>query len=535
MKKRFLKTALAGGLVLALGLFLAGCENPAGDSGDSGTPLTGAVTLSGLPRIGETLTADAYGLDGEGELAYTWIRGDTEIAGVSGDTYDLTEDDALEYIKVRVTRQGYTGSVESNAVGKIDADPFTTIEAVSAYLETTYRGTAEALVYVPVEIQLTAENWEALITALEASTKLVNLDLSLCTPHFGSNSAAGLHVDGTFRANWIESTAVVKLTLPDYALILPTASGSAYNFARFAALKEIRGRNIHTLMGLTNAAALVSASFPRAKVCASGTFSGCTSLSEVDLPGLITITGQAFYNCTALVSLRLPASYTFTQATTFTGAKNLTDLTVDPANPTLSAVNGMLLSKDGTTLYSYPGAAGNVTLPDTITRLGGQAFSGTNIESVNLSGVTVFDGIYIFSNCTSLTTVDAPLLTAINGGYSFQNCTSLAAVHAPLLTALPERTFWGTSALAALIIPSVGSFGTSVFQDSGADTALTITLGAEPPTLGTRPFNTCAGKTVTVKVPADALSRYDTTWQNSLKRTSASASALNLTVEAIAE
>jgi hypothetical protein len=140
MKKFFVKTALAGGLALVLAL--GACENPAGDDGDDGDPLlTGTVTLTGLARVGETLSADAFALDGEGDITYTWLRGDTAIAGVSGLTYELTEDDLSYRVKVRVSRSGYTGSVDSNAVGLVSADPFTGIADIRGYLETAAKGT----------------------------------------------------------------------------------------------------------------------------------------------------------------------------------------------------------------------------------------------------------------------------------------------------------------------------------------------------------------------------------------------------------
>ena len=75
------------------------------------SPATGELTISGTAQSGETLTADISGIaDGDGldnaEFSYQWIRTDggtdADIAGATGSTYTLTDDDEGKPIKVRV-------------------------------------------------------------------------------------------------------------------------------------------------------------------------------------------------------------------------------------------------------------------------------------------------------------------------------------------------------------------------------------------------------------------------------------------------
>ena len=71
------------------------------------SPATGAPTISGTVRVGETLTAstsaidDADGLD-NAVFAYQWLADDADIAGATSDTYTLVDTDVGKTIKVRV-------------------------------------------------------------------------------------------------------------------------------------------------------------------------------------------------------------------------------------------------------------------------------------------------------------------------------------------------------------------------------------------------------------------------------------------------
>ena len=73
---------------------------------------TGAPTISGTAQVGQTLRADTSGIADEDGLSnatftYQWIRSDgsadTDIAGATGDSYQLTDADEGKTIKVKVT------------------------------------------------------------------------------------------------------------------------------------------------------------------------------------------------------------------------------------------------------------------------------------------------------------------------------------------------------------------------------------------------------------------------------------------------
>ena len=106
---------------------------PAGST----APATGAPTISGTAQVGETLTADTYGIaDADGltnvSYSYQWLSSrDTEIQGATGSTYTLVPADAGKTIKVRVTftdDAGYEESVESESTAVVTASAQTDSE-----------------------------------------------------------------------------------------------------------------------------------------------------------------------------------------------------------------------------------------------------------------------------------------------------------------------------------------------------------------------------------------------------------------------
>jgi hypothetical protein len=89
-----------------------------------------AAALTGTAGRGETLTADTSALGGSGAISYQWkVSTSTgafvDIPDETNSTFYVPSQLYLysfyqgEYIKVSVTRAGYTGSVESAAVGPV--------------------------------------------------------------------------------------------------------------------------------------------------------------------------------------------------------------------------------------------------------------------------------------------------------------------------------------------------------------------------------------------------------------------------------
>ena len=91
------------------------------------TPATGAPTISGTARVGETLTAatsgiaDADGLTGA-TFSYQWLSSrDTEVQGATGAAYILVPGDAGKTIKVKASFTDDAGNAETLTSAATDA------------------------------------------------------------------------------------------------------------------------------------------------------------------------------------------------------------------------------------------------------------------------------------------------------------------------------------------------------------------------------------------------------------------------------
>ena len=101
------------------------------------TEATGAPTITGVARVGETLTADTSGIDDDDGLtnvafSYQWTRNDggadSNIQDATGSTYTLTGDDEGKTIKVKVSFTDTEGNAEtltSDPTGEVEAKPNT--------------------------------------------------------------------------------------------------------------------------------------------------------------------------------------------------------------------------------------------------------------------------------------------------------------------------------------------------------------------------------------------------------------------------
>lgn len=80
----------------------------------------GTVSVSGTPKIGETLSAVTNGTPSGAALQYQWYRGDTPISGATDRTYiPSTAEDVGETMKVEVSAAGYDGTLSAQASGTV--------------------------------------------------------------------------------------------------------------------------------------------------------------------------------------------------------------------------------------------------------------------------------------------------------------------------------------------------------------------------------------------------------------------------------
>ena len=97
----------------------------------SNTPATGAPTITGTVRVGETLTANTTDIaDSDGlnnaTFTYQWLADDTDITDATGSTHALATADEGKNIKVRVSftdDRGHQETLTSTATAAVAAAP----------------------------------------------------------------------------------------------------------------------------------------------------------------------------------------------------------------------------------------------------------------------------------------------------------------------------------------------------------------------------------------------------------------------------
>lgn len=158
-------------------------------------------------------------------------------------------------------------------------------------------------------------------------------------------------------------------------------------------------------------------------------FSYCEALTEIALPASVQSIGDgAFDDCTGLTTVSLPSTVTSLGSFVFSGCTSLTDILVDENNPSYASHDGILMSKDGTTLMIHPAGRTytSFTVPETVTYLDGGAFSGcVNLESITLPDTLTFLTNFVFSNCTNLKSINIPASVTGIHVYAFNGCHNL--------------------------------------------------------------------------------------------------------------
>ena len=187
------------------------------------------------------------------------------------------------------------------------------------------------------------------------------------------------------------------------------------------------------------------------KVIDSSAFSSCKNLTEITIPsGVTTIKSYAFYGCEALKQINIPdsvtkiSSYAFQDCTSltdvyigkgltslgssvFSGCNKLVNLIISDENESLVIYDGLLYSKDKTKLLYCPTTVTQVSIPEEVTYISSNAFSGcTKLTSIKLPNVKTID-FDAFINCISLTKVE--IGSKLRNLYSaFNGCMSLKSI-----------------------------------------------------------------------------------------------------------
>ena len=224
------------------------------------------------------------------------------------------------------------------------------------------------------------------------------------------------------------------------------------------------------------------------------TFSGCSSLTSITIPeGVTSIGGCAFYGCSSLTSITIPEGVTSIGDGVFANCSSLMTLRGKFSSP-----DGLFLIDSNMVLIAVASGAikGEVTIPETVTRIGSYVFQGC----IGLTHITIPEGVTsigdgVFLRCTSLTKITIPEGVTTIGTNSFNNCTSLTSITIPeSVTIIGNGAFLSCTSLTSITIPeSVTIIGIDAFYSCYGLTSITIPEGVT--IIGDSAFLNCTSLT----------------------------------------
>ncbi|MDY4575711.1 MAG: alpha/beta fold hydrolase [Intestinibacter sp.] len=204
-------------------------------------------------------------------------------------------------------------------------------------------------------------------------------------------------------------------------------------------------------------------------------FANCENLTYFSIPNKVESIGQYAFGSSKIDSITIPKSVKSIGRTAFGYCSKLVNITVDDENEYYSSIDGVVFSKDLSTLVMYPaGKKDNViqddlttvdyVVPDNVTTIGEYAFSDSYIQTIILPyGLkNIEEGAFYYC---SLTSVAIPYTVTNIGKRAFGHCSFLAKMSLPSqITAIEDYTFEYCEKLTEIIIPNnVTTIGKNAF------------------------------------------------------------------------
>lgn len=277
-------------------------------------------------------------------------------------------------------------------------------------------------------------------------------------PQMDGYSFAGWYIDGNKNTPWTGTVRSSELTGHVIKALFEKAN---FNF-RFVVNED--DPNTVTITGLLNIDT-VTADIP----------------SSIGGKTVTAIGETAFQSRISLMQVIIPATVKTINPRAFLGARKLTTITVSANNQYYKSVDGILYSRDGTTLVFCPqkNFSSSFTVPSGVKKIGDYAFYGQADEGI--SGITFPEGLeeignrafYGMSN-SSFTSLSFPDSLKKIGDYAFAYVASSSE-------GLIQQITWGTG---------LEEIGYAAFFGQYFKGTLTLPEGLKK--IGERAFSNCS-------------------------------------------
>ena len=221
-----------------------------------------------------------------------------------------------------------------------------------------------------------------------------------------------------------------------------------------------------------------------------GIFSGCVSLTDVDLgKGITKISSGMFYNCKSLESLTIPEQIEEFEYIPYIDG----DYYRRPFDGCTSLKNLYLKAKDISSIrYLNLPSLTNIVIASTVDSLPNDAFSGYNyIENVTFENGLMVLPDNCFKNCTGLKNITLPDSMMSVGKSAFENCYNLKSVtFSKNLNTISPSAFKGCSSIESLNFnDNLREIGSNAFEN--CTSVKNVTFNNLLNTIGESAFSNC--------------------------------------------
>lgn len=177
----------------------------------------------------------------------------------------------------------------------------------------------------------------------------------------------------------------------------------------------------------------------------------CDNIGRLDLPqDCIELKMMAVSYCKNLNTLFIGRNLKTFDGDAVDGCRNLTEYIVDATNHYFIAKDGILFSKDETSLIKYPYGRTDVryNIPSGVRELGKKAFEDAKFCEVEFPNSIQVIGSSAFQNCKNLEYIEMPNSISEIGTFAFWSCTALnSVVLSENITEIPSYAFQDCSSL----------------------------------------------------------------------------------------
>ena len=222
-----------------------------------------------------------------------------------------------------------------------------------------------------------------------------------------------------------------------------------------------------------------------------GIFSGCVSLTDVDLgKGITKISSGMFYNCKSLESLTIPEQIEEFEYIPYIDG----DYYRRPFDGCTSLKKLYLKAKDISSMsYLNLPSLTNIVIASTVDSLPNDAFSGYNyIENVTFENGLMVLPDSCFKNCTSLKNITLPDSMMSVGKSAFKNCYNIKSVtFSDNLNTIADSAFKGCSSIENLSFnKNLREIGNNAFEECSS--VKNVTFNDSLNTIGESAFANCS-------------------------------------------